>query len=115
MKIFEIIVSINQNVRIFDPSIQTKTRKVMKTVKINNQEIKLTKKFIREILTNDRAVSYYTKYDDNELASVISFAWPNFVYKEDPIKQNIDSIYNQINEIISSYEWYQKELKEQVY
>lgn len=85
----------------------------MKTVTIQNQEFQITKKFIREILELEKSVYYYTRYNNNELASVISFGSVHFAFNETPITENIDSIYNNIDEIISSYEWYQKELKAQ--
>ena len=80
--------------------------KTMKTAKINNQKVKVSKKFITEILKLDRAVSHYTRYDDEPLAYAIASAWPTFVDANDSLSSKVEYIYNNIDKIIKAYENY---------
>lgn len=85
----------------------------MKTLKINNNEVKVTKSFIKEIFELERPVSYYSHLDGNILANAITtasqfFGWDGLEKKQD----KIDDTYNEIEGLVDSYIAYQKHLEE---
>jgi hypothetical protein len=76
----------------------------MKTVKIENQEYKVSKKFIREILTLERGVDYYSVFNNDLLAHAIAFGEDTCgLDGNEPLYFKTDYIYDHIEEIVKDW------------
>jgi prephenate dehydrogenase len=73
----------------------------MKYVKIKGQKAKVTKKYIREVLSLPNVLSYYPEHAQNLVAITVQYATR---YAEDSLSMTVDIVYNNFELLVEAYE-----------
>lgn len=71
----------------------------MKNVTIKGQDVKVTKKYIKEVLQLERNLSYYSAHAQNPVAIVTQYG-----SGEDTIADTVDAIYATFDQLVKQYE-----------
>ena len=73
----------------------------MKNVTIKGQDLKVTKKYIKEVLQLEHNLSHYQQYSKCKIAIAIQYLT---VYSEDTIADTVDRAYSGFGQLIKEYE-----------
>jgi hypothetical protein len=73
----------------------------MKNVTIKGQDLKVTKKYIKEVLRLEHNLSHYQQYSKCKIAIAIQYATR---YAEDSLSMTVDIVYNNFEQLIKEYE-----------